>query len=34
MKAMSVSAADVAPLPTEAGTGTVTANVNGSVQLK
>lgn len=34
MKAMSMSAADAAPLPTEAGSGTVTANVNGSVQMK
>ena len=34
MRTMSASAADVAPLPTEAGSGTVTANVNGSVQMK
>ena len=34
MKARSTSAGDAAPLPTEAGSGTVTANVNGSVQLK
>lgn len=33
MKARAMSSADVAPLPVEAGSGTVTANVNGSVQL-
>ena len=34
MKARAMAASDSAPLPTEAGTGTVTANVNGSVQLR
>jgi len=34
MKARAMPASDSAPLPTEAGSGTVTANVNGSVQLK
>ena len=34
MKARSMAVTDSAPLPTEAGSGTVTANVNGSVQLK
>ena len=33
MKAMAVASASDA-LPVEAGTGAVTANVNGSVQLK
>jgi predicted secreted protein len=33
MRAKAMSAADVAPLPVEAGSGAVTANVNGSVQL-
>jgi len=33
MKARAMSSADIAPLPVEAGSGTVTANVNGSVQL-
>ena len=33
MKARTMSSADIAPLPVEAGSGTVTANVNGSVQL-
>ena len=34
MKARVMAASDSAPLPTEAGSGAVTANVNGSVQLK
>ena len=34
MKVRAMPASDSAPLPTEAGSGTVTANVNGSVQLK
>jgi len=34
MKVRAMSASDSAPLPTEAGSGTVTANVNGSVQMK
>jgi predicted secreted protein len=34
MKARVMSNADVAPMPVEAGSGTVTANVNGSVQLR
>jgi predicted secreted protein len=33
MRAKAMPAADVAPMPVEAGSGTVTANVNGSVQL-
>jgi predicted secreted protein len=33
MRAKAMVAGDGAPLPVEAGTGTVTANVNGSVQL-
>lgn len=33
MRAKAMSAADAAPLPVEAGSGAVTANVNGSVQL-
>jgi predicted secreted protein len=33
MKARAMSSADAAPMPVEAGSGTVTANVNGSVQL-
>jgi predicted secreted protein len=34
MRAKAMASSDSAPLPTEAGSGTVTANVNGSVQLK
>jgi predicted secreted protein len=34
MRAKSMAISDVAPMPVEAGSGTVIANVNGSVQLK
>jgi predicted secreted protein len=34
MKARAMAVSDGAPMPTEAGSGSVTANVNGSVQLK